>query len=78
MRKKEIGMAQSAEQNRILLQKANALPMRPGVYIMKNAAGSVIYVGKSAKLKMRVSQYFQNSEKNVKTANMVRQVKDFL
>jgi len=70
-------MAISAEQNRILLQKANALPHRPGVYIMKNAAGAVIYVGKSAKLKNRVSQYFQNSEKNVKTANMVRQVKDF-
>lgn len=70
-------MAASAEQNKILLQKANALPHRPGVYIMKNAAGAVIYVGKSAKLKNRVSQYFQNSEKNVKTANMVRQVKDF-
>ncbi len=70
-------MAISAEENRILLEKANALPMRPGVYIMKNAADSVIYVGKSAKLKSRVSQYFQNSEKNTKTANMVRQVKDF-
>ena len=60
-----------------LLEKANTLPMRPGVYIMKNASGSVIYVGKSRKLKSRVSQYFQNSEKNIKTANMVRQVKDF-
>ncbi|MBE6583434.1 MAG: excinuclease ABC subunit UvrC [Ruminococcaceae bacterium] len=70
-------MAITEAQNRILLDKANALPMRPGVYIMKNAAGSVIYVGKSAKLKSRVSQYFQNSEKNTKTANMVRQVKDF-
>ncbi len=64
-------------ENKILLEKANALPLRPGVYIMKNAAGSAIYVGKSRKLKNRVSQYFQNSEKNVKTANMVRQVKDF-
>jgi excinuclease ABC subunit C len=61
----------------VLLQKANALPLRPGVYIMKNAAGQVIYVGKSRKLKNRVSQYFQNSEKNTKTANMVRAVKDF-
>ncbi len=64
-------------ENKILLEKANALPLRPGVYIMKNAAGSVIYVGKSRKLKNRVSGYFQNSEKNAKTANMVRQVKDF-
>ena len=70
-------MAIRESENKILLEKANALPLRPGVYIMKNAAGSVIYVGKSRKLKNRVSQYFQNSEKNVKTANMVRQVKDF-
>lgn len=70
-------MAIKESENRILLEKANTLPLRPGVYIMKNASGSVIYVGKSRKLKNRVSQYFQNSEKNVKTANMVRQVKDF-
>lgn len=70
-------MAIRESENRILLDKANALPLRPGVYIMKNAAGSVIYVGKSRKLKNRVSQYFQNGEKNIKTANMVRQVKDF-
>lgn len=70
-------MAIKESENKILLEKANALPMRPGVYIMKNASGSVIYVGKSRKLKSRVSQYFQNSEKNLKTANMVRQVKDF-
>lgn len=61
----------------VLLEKANELPLRPGVYIMKNSVGNVIYVGKSRKLKNRVSQYFQNSEKNVKTANMVRQVNDF-
>ena len=65
------------EELKILLEKANALPLRPGVYIMKNAQGTVIYVGKSRKLKNRVSQYFQNSEKNAKTAGMVRAVKDF-
>lgn len=70
-------MAIKESENKILLEKANTLPLRPGVYIMKNASGSVIYVGKSRKLKNRVSQYFQNSEKNIKTANMVRQVKDF-
>ena len=75
--RKEAEMAIKESENKILLEKANALPLRPGVYIMKNAAGSVIYVGKSRKLKNRVSQYFQNSEKNIKTANMVRQVKDF-
>ena len=60
-----------------LLTKANALPIRPGVYIMRDRAGKIIYVGKSAKLKNRVSQYFQNSEKNVKTAKMVASVFDF-
>ncbi len=70
-------MAVKESENKALLEKANNLPMRPGVYIMKNSAGSVIYVGKSRKLKNRVSQYFQNSEKNTKTSNMVRNVKDF-
>ena len=70
-------MANDFSNMKVLLEKANTLPMRPGVYIMKNAAGSVIYVGKSRKLKSRVSQYFQNNEKNTKTANMVRLVKDF-
>lgn len=65
------------EKMKILLEKANTLPLRPGVYIMKNAQGNVIYVGKSRKLKNRVSQYFQNSEKNAKTAGMVRAVNDF-
>ncbi len=60
-----------------LLAKANSLPLRPGVYIMKNASGEVIYVGKSRKLKNRVSQYFQNSQKDRKTAKMVAAVQDF-
>ncbi|MBQ9784042.1 MAG: excinuclease ABC subunit UvrC [Clostridia bacterium] len=60
-----------------LLEKANTLPLTPGVYIMRNKSGKVIYVGKSRKLKNRVSQYFQNGEKNVKTARMVAAVHDF-
>ncbi len=60
-----------------LLTKANELPMTPGVYIMKKEDGRVIYVGKSRKLKARVSQYFQNSQHGPKTARMVSQVADF-
>lgn len=60
-----------------LLEKANTLPTTPGVYIMKDRSGKVIYVGKSRKLKSRVSQYFQNSEKNLKTMKMVSLVHDF-
>ena len=48
------------EELKKLLEKANALPMRPGVYIMKGTGDNVIYVGKSRKLKNRVSQYFQD------------------
>ena len=70
-------MAQTEEQRVRLLEKANTLPLCPGVYIMRDRGGKVIYVGKSRKLKNRVSQYFQNAEKNVKTARMVSQVQDF-
>lgn len=70
-------MQQSEECRRRLLEKANTLPITPGVYLMRDRLGKVIYVGKSRKLKNRVSQYFQNSEKNVKTARMVAQVREF-
>ena len=70
-------MAQNEEKLKSLLEKANTLPLCPGVYIMKNASGKVIYVGKSRKLKNRVSQYFQNSAKNVKTSRMVSSVDNF-
>lgn len=60
-----------------LLERANGLPLTPGVYIMKDRSGRVIYVGKSRKLKNRVSQYFQNGEKHIKTARMVAAVHDF-
>ena len=60
-----------------LLEKANELPLCPGVYVMRSESGKVIYVGKSRKLKNRVSQYFQNSTKNIKTERMVSSVWDF-
>ena len=60
-----------------LREKANSLPMQPGVYIMKDAAGQVIYVGKSKKLKNRVTSYFVGSSHTYKTARMVSLVRDF-
>lgn len=65
------------EKRQKLLEKANTLPLCSGVYIMRDRNGRVIYVGKSRKLKNRVSQYFQNNEKNAKTARMVSLVHDF-
>ena len=60
-----------------LREKANSLPLSAGVYIMKNKAGEIIYVGKSKKLKNRVTTYFISGDKTIKTARMVSQVADF-
>ena len=48
-----------AEYGERLRAKAATLPLTPGVYIMRDTAGKVIYVGKSRALKNRVSGYFQ-------------------
>ena len=61
-----------------LLEKANSLPLAPGVYLMHAKDGTVIYVGKAKKLKNRVSQYFQAGRgHNLKTHIMVDQVDEF-
>ena len=61
-----------------LKEKANDLPLSPGVYLMMDKTGKVIYVGKAKKLKNRVSQYFQDSASHtVKTRQMVSQVDHF-
>ncbi len=59
-----------------LREKAALLPKSPGVYIMENADGKVIYVGKSRALKNRVSQYFHGSH-DAKTTRMAASVRDF-
>ena len=59
-----------------LREKANHLPLLPGVYIMLDARGEVIYVGKAKKLKNRVSSYF-HGEHLPKVAAMVEKVADF-
>ena len=61
-----------------LKEKANDLPLAPGVYLMMDKTGKVIYVGKAKKLKNRVSQYFQDSASHTaKTRQMVSQVDHF-
>ena len=60
-----------------LLSKANDLPLSSGVYIMKDKGGRIIYVGKSKKLKNRVTSYFRGGYKNYKTQRMVMSVHDF-
>lgn len=58
-------------------EKLANLPTTPGVYIMKDENGKVIYVGKAVNLRNRVRQYFQNSDLTPKTRLMVKKIKDF-
>ena len=61
-----------------LKDKAQSLPLVPGVYIMQNKANEVIYVGKAKKLRNRVSQYFlESSTHTPKTRLMVSKVDHF-
>lgn len=61
-----------------LAEKAKQLPKAPGVYLMKDDKGRVIYVGKSASLRDRVASYFQAGTKlEHKKAGLLEQVVDF-
>lgn len=63
---------------KILRKKAMSLPLLPGVYIMKNADGEIIYIGKAKALKNRVSQYFGSQNRHpVKVRKMVDNVDRF-
>jgi excinuclease ABC subunit C len=55
----------------------DTLPLKPGCYIMKNDAGTVIYVGKAVSLRNRVRSYFQDrADMDRKTARLVKQIVD--
>ncbi|MBR2043784.1 MAG: excinuclease ABC subunit UvrC [Clostridia bacterium] len=61
-----------------LKAKANGLPLTPGVYIMKDKQGTIIYVGKAKALKNRVTQYFgSHTNHSMKVIKMVTNVDDF-
>jgi excinuclease ABC subunit C len=59
-----------------LSEKLQNLPDDPGVYLMKDGRGHIIYVGKAVSLKNRVRSYFQKSAKDEKTELMVRSITD--
>ena len=61
----------------VVKEKLKLLPDNPGVYIMLDGYGNVIYVGKARVLKNRVRQYFHSSEKPEKVMKMVESVRDF-
>lgn len=61
-----------------LRAKAMALPLQPGVYIMKNKDKKIIYIGKAKKLKNRVSSYFgSHTNHSLKVIRMAENVDDF-
>ncbi len=61
----------------MVLEQARQMPSKPGVYLMKDAGGSILYVGKAANLRNRVRSYFSNSGKlEEKMQRMVARVAD--
>ena len=67
------------ERKKRLHLKALDVPFVPGVYIMHDKSGKIIYVGKSKTLHNRLSQYFSPAAKNnIKTEHMVRAVLNIL
>jgi excinuclease ABC subunit C len=64
-------------QPEVLTQRLADLPNKPGIYLMKNAEGEIIYVGKAAVLRNRVRSYFQSPEGLApRTRSMVSHVAD--
>ena len=76
--RKEETMPIREEDRKKLLEKANSLPLCPGVYIMKDVNGNILYVGKAKVLKNRVRQYFHAStNKTEKVLAMLSHVDTF-
>ena len=62
--------------NDILQEKLDKLPDQPGCYLMRDKAGTVIYVGKAVNLKNRVRSYFHGAHDH-KTELLVENIADF-
>jgi excinuclease ABC subunit C len=60
-----------------LEEKLRNLPEEPGVYLMKDGRGHILYIGKAVSLRPRVRSYFQKGVKGEKTEMLVRQIADF-
>ena len=61
----------------VIEEKLKLLPTNPGVYVMLDDSGQIIYVGKAKNLKNRVRQYFFNTAKTEKVMAMVSHIADF-
>jgi len=73
-----MNLCSETETIRALRDKAGRLPLSPGVYLMRDKAGRILYVGKSKALRNRVLSYFSDLEHHtVKTARLVSTIADF-
>src|SRR5438105_14813002 len=64
----------------LIRKKVSALPHKPGIYLMRDRFGTVIYVGKARNLRKRVSQYFQKGRRmgwDLKFNALVEAISDF-
>ncbi|MBF0330435.1 MAG: excinuclease ABC subunit UvrC [Candidatus Omnitrophica bacterium] len=59
-----------------LKAKISGLPLTSGVYLMKDAAGVIIYVGKAVNLRRRVQSYFRGKTHHIKTDQLVENITD--
>ncbi|MEI8012261.1 MAG: excinuclease ABC subunit UvrC [Candidatus Omnitrophota bacterium] len=59
-----------------LLDKIAALPLTSGVYLMKDSAGTIIYVGKAVNLRRRVQSYFRGASRSLKTGLLADNIAD--
>lgn len=70
--------ADSKQNNKTAIErKLSTLPSRPGVYLMRDKAGGIIYVGKAKSLANRVRSYFRGTPANSKVAAMVGRIASF-
>ncbi|MCP3901808.1 MAG: excinuclease ABC subunit UvrC, partial [Desulfobacteraceae bacterium] len=63
--------------NNNLSEKYKDAPKEPGVYLMKDSKGKVIYVGKALNIKQRLSSYFVNQRHDLKTGILIKKINDF-
>ena len=69
--------AAAARDSSVAAEKVKKFPQTPGVYLMKDAAGRVIYVGKAKNLRARAGSYFlKAAEQDRRTAELVQEIRD--
>lgn len=69
--------AAAARDRSAAAEKVRSFPTTPGVYLMKDAAGRVIYVGKAKNLRARAGSYFlKAAAEDRRTADLVREIRD--